>query len=367
MQIDIIGNSEMARMIAKSVYQQWARQLILPQIYQNQWRELQSLHSQAGCLERDSVLQVVSWNIDFSNPMPKTRVAALVHYLQKSFGNNPSELVILLQEVTRLSAQQIMRTKWVQDNFIVIGHEPPRTLQSGIPREAKYYTMVMTPRNLKLQNSFRLPLPSEMGRDALFVDLNLCSSKGRPNSTKEVLRVCTTHLESLQEGYSLRAQQLNLISHNLDAAEDKLRIIAGIIGGDMNAIHHSDRTLHQHLGLKDVWDDQVPWEGKLTRSIKENSSYSQACGHTWGYQSKSTEFFPARLDKFFYRGCVKTANLTNTQGAVEPVRRLGVGLAIDISPQKLSQGHQILGLEGERQNLWVSDHYGICIGVKITK
>jgi tyrosyl-DNA phosphodiesterase 2 len=347
----------MARMIAKSVSQQWARQLILPQIYQKQWRELKPAQSQAEGLKRDSLLKVVSWNTNFSNPMPKMRVATLIHYLQKTFGNDPGKLVILLQEVSQLSAQQVMRIKWVQDNFIVIGHEPPRTFQAGIPRQARYYTMAMTPRSLRLQNSFRMPLPSEMGRDALFIDLDLYSSIGRPNSAKEVLRVCTTHLESLQEGNSLRARQLELISQNLEVIENGVRVIAGLVGGDMNAIHYSDCTIHKQLGLKDAWEDQ------LTRDGKGDSS--QVSGHTWGYQSKSTEFAPARLDKFLYRGCVKTTNLTNTQGAEETVGRLGVGLTTDISSQGLSRGRQLLGLEGKLQKIWVSDHYGIAMRVKI--
>ena len=69
-----------------------------------------------------------------------------------------------------------------------------------------------------------MPLPSEMGREALFVDLDLCSSKGRPNSAKEVLHIYTTHLESLQEGNPLRAQQVELISQTVERAEISLEL-----------------------------------------------------------------------------------------------------------------------------------------------
>jgi endonuclease/exonuclease/phosphatase family metal-dependent hydrolase len=350
----------MARMTGKSVYQQWTRQTISPQIHQRQWRELKSVQLQAEGLKRDSLLKIVSWNIDFGNPGPKVRVAALLHYLQRTFGNDPGELVVLLQEVSQLSAQQILQNQWVQENFIIVGHEAPRTFQAGIPRQARYYTMAMTPRSIRLQKSFRMPLPSEMGRDALFVDLELRSSKGRPNSAmKEVFRICTTHLESLQEGNSIRAKQLELISQNLEGAENELGVIAGLVGGDMNAIHDSDRTLHKQLGLKDAWEDQ------LTRYGKGDSSYSQVSGHTWGYQSKSTKFAPARLDKFLYRGCVKTTTLTNTQGFEEIIGLLGVRLTADISSQEQSRGQQTIGTEAQLQRVWVSDHYGIVMGVKI--
>lgn len=346
-------------MIAKSVWQMCSRRPILPQIYQNQWRELKPAQDQIKGLERDSLLKIISWNINFNNPAPKKRVAKIMHYLQNTLGNNPTQLVILLQEVSQLSAQQIMQTKWVQDNFIVIGHEPPIIFQAGIPRQASYYTMAMTPRSLRLQNSFRMPLPSEMGRDAIFADLHLCSSKKSPNCAKEVFRVSTTHLESLQEGISLRAQQLELISQSLGGVENKVRIVAGLVGGDMNATHHSDFTLHSRVGLRDAWGDQS------TKAARGDLPCNQVHGHTWGYQSTSIEFPPARLDKFLYSGCVKTTNLANTQGDEEMIMRLGVGLTVDVSSKNPLQKLRPLGLERDLQKIWVSDHYGIAIGVKI--
>jgi tyrosyl-DNA phosphodiesterase 2 len=350
----------MAGMMVKSVLQHWARQTISPQIYQKQWRDLRSVQSHMVGLERESLLKVLTWNIDFSSPAPTVRVATLIHYLQQTFGNDPGELILLLQEVSHISAQQIMRMKWVQDNFIIIGHEAPRTFQAGIPRQAKYYTMAMTPKSLKVQNSFRMPLPSEMGRDALFVDLYLESSRQQPKpAASEVFRICTTHLESLQEGSSLRARQLELISQNLAGAGNELGVVAGLVGGDMNAIHCSDHTLHKRFGLNDAWEDQERTKGS------GDFPYGQMCGHTWGYQPNSTRFAPARLDKFLYRGCVKTTTLANTRDVKETVVRLGVGLTADIFSKANSLGEQNIELEGEMQRVWVSDHYGIVTGVKI--
>ena len=127
----------------------------------------------------------------------------------------------------------------------------------------------------------------------------------------------------------------------------------------MNAIHNSDGTLHKKLGLKDPWEDQMASHGK------EHSSNSQLSGYTWGYQSKITKFAPARLDKFLYRGCVKTTTLTNTQGVEETIGRLGIGLMADVSSEEQSRGQQTSGLEEKLQKVWVSDHYGIVIGVRI--
>jgi hypothetical protein len=74
----LVRHLHMARTITKSIYQQWARQLVQPQIYQKQWRELKSLQSQAEGLKRDHLLKFVSWNIDFSSPMLELRVATLM-------------------------------------------------------------------------------------------------------------------------------------------------------------------------------------------------------------------------------------------------------------------------------------------------
>lgn len=175
----------MSRVMAKSVWQIFSRRPIWPQIYQKQWRELEHAQDQNKGLERNSLLKLISWNINFNNPAPQKRVARIIHYLQNTPGNKPTQLVILLQEVSPLSAQQIMQIKWVRDNFVVIGHEPPIIFQAAIPRQAKYYTMAMTSKSLGLQNSFRMPLPSEMGRDGVFADLHLCSSKQSLSCAKE--------------------------------------------------------------------------------------------------------------------------------------------------------------------------------------
>ncbi|KAF2177317.1 hypothetical protein K469DRAFT_697326 [Zopfia rhizophila CBS 207.26] len=206
-----------------SPHRQLTQRSISPQIYREQysaWRELSSVQSHKDGrrgLQRNSLLRVVSWNIDFASPGPTERVATAMEYLQTTFGDDPGQLAIVLQEVCQRSVQQILQTRWVQQNFIIAGHEPPRTFQAGIPRPARYFTLVMTPKSLRLESSFRMPLPSEMGRDALFVDVQLCPTNQRPNSEmKDVLRLCTTHLESLEEGTSLRTRQLELISQKLN-------------------------------------------------------------------------------------------------------------------------------------------------------
>jgi hypothetical protein len=64
-----------------------------------------------------------------------------------------------------------------------------------------------------------------------------------------VLRLCTTHLESLGKRLSLRREQLELISQRMKEVEDGSTVIASLVGGDMNVIHETERTLQNRFEL----------------------------------------------------------------------------------------------------------------------
>jgi tyrosyl-DNA phosphodiesterase 2 len=68
-------------------------------------------------------------------------------------------------------------------------------------------------------------------------------------------------------------------------------------------------------------------------------------GHMWGYQPRS-RWPPIRFDKFFYTEDLEVVALEETQDCSGQVGRLGVGLKTE-------------------KGLWVSDHFGIAIGVKV--
>jgi hypothetical protein len=56
-------------------------------------------------LKRQSLLKVISWNIDFASPGPTQRITSILQYLQNTFGDSPGQLAILLQEVCPNSAK----------------------------------------------------------------------------------------------------------------------------------------------------------------------------------------------------------------------------------------------------------------------
>jgi hypothetical protein len=209
-------------------------------------------------------------------------------------------------------------------------------------------------------------LPSEMGRDALFIDIQLHPTHRRPNSeTKDVLRLCTTHLESLEEGACLRRRQLELISQELNKDGGMTNVIAGLVGGDMNAIHDVEHMLHRQMGLKDAWEETLLTHPPNSKRSEVDPSYGRISGHTWGYQSNMTKWAPSRFDKFMYTGCIKTVPLSETQGSGGELGRIGIGLTADVPLKVGYMGQHPPKPDDTIQKTWVSDHFGIAIGIKV--
>ena len=312
-------------------------------IYRTLWQHLDAAQPHGACLPRNTLLKVVSWNIDFATPAPGERSAAALEYLERTFGEQPGQLAVILQEVCQESVKQILHARWVQQNFVVVGYDLPTPLQAGTT--ARYFTLAMIPIGLRVERSFRMPFPSRMRRDALFVDIPVCSSPGAKG--KDMLRLCTTHLESLGSGAPLRKRQLNMIAYKLREYGEASGVVAGLLGGDMNAILDAEHALQEQVGLKDAWEDELPAhaqhsEGEVSTGGPE--------GHTWGYQSGNTPFPPQRFDKFLYNGSVETVPLSEAPGFGRRIGRLGVGLKVEIPGA---------------QPLWASDHFGIAVGIKV--
>lgn len=359
-------------------------------------------------LQRGSVLKVVSWNIDAFSFCPGIRTSSALGHLQEVFGTVPGHLVVMLQEVCHESLQAILESSWVQRNFVLTNVDPPQSLYKEISggsfilrdlywKAELYFTLIMIPKDLGIVNCFRVPFVTQMGRDALFVDLPI-STSGRRTKSNESLRLCTTHLESLWSGKAYRPSQLAMISAFLKgprAAES--RIIAGLVGGDMNAIDRSEHTLHQvsDINLKDVWEDIPAPPVPVLKPFKKDTSYGRAKGNTWGYQSKSKAGERKRMDKFFYTGLMETVALTEPQDVTGRLGRVGISLKTEVEAWEgettewnFVRGKTVLksykelyshervrrlnSMQIAKPNLllrkidyWVSDHFGIVVGIKV--
>jgi tyrosyl-DNA phosphodiesterase 2 len=262
-------------------------------------------------------------------------------------------MIIMLQEMTSESVDAILSHPWVRQNFII---------SEKNPSEQMYFTFLLVDRQLVTADWFRSAYSgSRYGRDALGVDI-LAAFDGDENAENQRparrLRFLTTHLESLAEtpGFEQRPKQLAVCSRLLKeetVGKYGFEICGGVVGGDMNAISEVDKVTHrrEEVGLTDIWEEGIASEGVSGGDGTEikmgwvEDTFGREEGHTWGYQPRQ-RWPPIRFDKFFYTGSLETVALEEVRDSSGKVGRLGVGL-------KTQKG------------MWVSDHFGIAVGVKM--
>lgn len=157
-------------------------------------------------------------------------------------------------------------------------------------------------------------------RDALCIDLRAADS--------QILRMCSTHLESLIADPPLRPGQLATASkwmHEVDAS---------ILGGDLNAIQPFDKTIASENGLKDAY-------------IQLGGKEDAQAGMTWGQMAAIWDrerFGLTRMDKFLYCGNVE----------VEHFELFGMDAVVKDAEIAKSMIEKC-GIE----EAWVTDHMGI--------
>lgn len=261
------------------------------------------------------------------------RLAAALTCLEAFLQDKPEPTTILLQEIMGGSLDILLTSPWVKANF-QISHAEPERYQA-------YFTITLISKNIGVLSVFRTPLVKTcMGRDGLFVDLSVSHSPTDRNM-ESVLRICNTHLESLQSGNSVRPLQLGQIASLLRAPPSPdTEIVAGLVGGDMNAISPTDEDLHlrPEIDLQDVYETTKGSEESLS-NINNGQGTGGREGYTWGYQP-ACQYPPGRLDKIMFTGTLRPAAV----GGSPCVTRLGVGLKAKVQP----------GVE-----VWVTDHFGI--------
>ena len=319
-------------------------------------------------------------------PDRRKRALSAMTHLMDVFGDPPPPSVIMLQEVQADSLGAILEHSWVKNNFAI----------SDVDAPERYFTIMMVSQHLQAESWFRFPLPTRMGRDALLVDIPMSPIRGDSGHPKRILRLCTTHLESLweSEGHEFRPRQLAQISAVLKApSRHGVEIAGGLVGGDMNHISPLDFTCHQtsDIDLRDVWEDTPYLPDPRLKPFQKDLTYGRAKGNTWGYQSTGPHG-RKRMDKFFYTGSVDTEALGEAQDLSGKVGRLGIGLKtkVEVLACKSTRFRVLRGKEVEepyetfydieKEHLysgigngyvrktidgWVSDHFGIAIGIRV--
>jgi len=313
-------------------------------------------------------------------PGRRKRAFSAMAHLKDVFGDPPPPLVIMLQEVDCDSLAAILEHSWIKKNFAISNVDAPQ----------RYFTLMMVSQHLQAESWFRFPLSTHMERDALVVDVPISPVAAESEHSKRILRLCTTHLESLPEpeGHELRPRQLAQISALLKAPSNcGVQIVGGLVGGDMNPISPLDFTCHKtsDIDLCDVWEETPSPPGPCLKPFEKDLTYGRAKGNTWGYQSKNSHS-RKRMDKFFYTGSVDTEALSGAQDLTGKVGRLGIGLKTKVevleyerTRYRIVRGKIVektyqdycdpqTGLHsGVRKDIdrWVSDHFGIVVGIRL--
>ncbi len=313
-------------------------------------------------------------------PDRRKRALSAMTHLKDVFGDPPPPSVIMLQEVDSDSLAAILEHSWIKKNFAI----------SNVDAPERYFTLIMVSQHLQAESWFRFPLPSNMGRDALVVDVPISPIGGDSEHSKRILRLCTTHLESLweDEGHELRPRQLAQISALLKApSKHGVEIVGGLVGGDMNHMSPLDLTCHKTsvIDLRDVWEDTPPLPSPRLKPFQKDLTYGRAKGNTWGYHSERPRT-RKRMDKFFSTGSVDTEALGEAKDLTGKVGRLGIGLKTKVEvldrswpgfrivrgkvvdethheyydPQRVSRSGVRKFIDG-----WVSDHFGIVVGIRV--
>lgn len=249
-------------------------------------------------------IKLLSWNIDFSTPNVEQRIRAALRYLFTLLTNFENPAVIFLQEMVSSDLAIIQSIPWIQSNFYLTDRSTRNWLH-------QYGTITLIDRRLHISSVFRLRYKSNMGRDALIVDLEY-----KPGY---ILRLCNTHLESLPRFPARRPDQVARVSNSLrDPA-----VHAGVVAGDFNAIQDFDLTLHSENGLRDAY-------------LGNGGKDTDEDGWTWGMQTSNNPYGCQRLDKILFCGEVAVKNL----------ERIGAGVKIEDQ-------------DGDGVGQFVTDHLGL--------
>ena len=321
------------------------------------------------------------------------RAYVAMNHLKELFGSSPPPLVIMVQEVTSEALAAILTHLWVRINFVL----------SNVVASQRYFTLIMVSRRVQPKTWFRVPFSSRMGRDALVVDILILPSGKNPEQTSRILRLCTTHLESLweEEGKELRPLQLARISALMKAPPSPCtQIVAGLVGGDMNSISPLDAVSHEaeNVKLRDVWEEISPPPIPQRKPFQKDLTFGRARGNTWGYQSQTART-RKRLDKFFYTGSTDTVPLHEAQDLAGKIGRVGIGVKtkVEVFESERKELRVVKGkfvekcvtrhIDPEREritvfpedfvrkeaengvrkevDMWVSDHFGITVGLRV--
>jgi hypothetical protein len=146
------------------------RRHLAPHIYipsSSHWVPLPENSPNADLLPRDTLVRIISWNIDFSTPAHYDRTTTALDYLASLFSpltsTTSAPMILMLQEMSDESLDAILAHPWARRNFVVSDKTP-------LPQ--MYFTLLLVDRRLVTGGWFRIEYPeTEYRRDVLGVDI----------------------------------------------------------------------------------------------------------------------------------------------------------------------------------------------------
>lgn len=142
------------------------------------------------------------------------------------------------------------------------------------------------------------------------------------------------------------------------------------------------------MDLRDAWEDIPAPTAPVLKPSQKDMSFGQARGNTWGYQSKRARN-RKRLDKFYYTEQLESVPLSEPQDVTGKIVRIGIGCKTEVeawegemSSTEFVRGNWVqkthkeyfqerqptIGEQNRRRviiNSWVSDHFGIAVGINV--
>jgi len=266
------------------------------------WAPIPPSRNAQSQLEVTPRLSLISWNIDAFSSRPVSRAKLLLSHILEG---PKSPDIIFLQEVTPEVRASLLADARVRAAFLVTDAEDQTSFE-----DVPFATMMLLPiarfaSNLDssrkegdgieggekfiLGNVSRVTLPSEYGRDALYVDIIPLTAPGT------FFRLINVHLDSLSDTLPYRARQMEILANVLREPGCS----GGIIAGDFNAINPEDDGLVDKNELVDAWV-------ALHRRADPNNND----GATWGVGMERRDGLgPGRLDKVVMMGLIKAKEI----------------------------------------------------------
>ena len=173
----------------------------------NQWRAVEAAqgtetsalqHNRASLSATNQPYTLVTWNVDYSSPLPGQRLSAI---LSHTLFLSPAVDIIFFQELSREAFLVLLDDPRARQGWILSDAD-------GILRPGQSFTTITLLskarfQNLKLGPVWRVKYPSRFERDALCCDVFVPLAPGRPDEAARI-RLVNVHLDSLPIQPSLR-------------------------------------------------------------------------------------------------------------------------------------------------------------------